>query len=140
MRLGRLRAEEILLYFAPATQRCGFCVYWSQENFRLFGFDPEGGIPSDEAFYQRIHPEDRDRVNREVFLERPDEGSHFDVDFRIVLPDGAVRYVRSTGHPIRNVSGDLLEYVGTSIDVTERKRADEERERLRQVQVLILRT
>jgi PAS domain S-box-containing protein len=109
-------------------------VYWSQENYRLFGFDPEGGIPSDEAFYQRIHPEDRDRVQREVFLDRPDEGSHFDVDFRIVLPGGAIKYVRSTGHPVHNISGDLLEYVGTSIDVTERKRADEERERLRQVQ------
>src|ERR1700736_4853055 len=109
-------------------------VYWSQENYRLFGFDPEEGIPSDEAIYLRIHPEDRDRVRREVFLERPDEGSHFDVDFRIVLPRGAIKYVRSTGHPVRNISGDLLEYVGTSIDVTERKRADEERERLRQVQ------
>src|SRR5216683_499077 len=109
-------------------------VYWSQENYRLFGFDPEGGIPSDEAFYERIHPEDRDRVRREVFLERPDEGSHFDVDFRIVLPGGAIKYVRSTGHPVRKISGDLLEYVGTSIDVTERKQADEERERLRQVQ------
>src|ERR1700704_5260028 len=109
-------------------------VYWSQENYRLFGFDPEGGIPSDEAFYQRVHPEDRDRVRREVFLESPDEGSHFDVDFRILLPGGAIKYVCSTGHPVRNISGDLLEYVGTSIDVTERKRADEERERLRQVQ------
>jgi PAS domain S-box-containing protein len=105
-------------------------VYWSQENFRLFGFDPEEGIPSDEAFYQRIHPEDRDRVRREVFLERPEEGSHFDVEFRIVLPEGAIKYVRSTGHPVRNLSGDLVEYVGTSIDVTEHKRADEERERL----------
>jgi PAS domain S-box-containing protein len=100
-------------------------VYWSQENFRLFGFDPEGGIPSDEAFYQRIHPEDRDRVRREVFLERPDEGPHFDAEFRIVLPGGAIRYVRSTGHPVRNISGDLLEYVGTSIDVTERKRGEQ---------------
>src|SRR5260370_2040128 len=99
-------------------------VYWSQENYRLFGFDPEGGIPSDEAFYQRIHPEDRDRVRREVFLERPDEGSHFDVEFRIVLPDGATKYVRSAGHPVRDISGDLLEFVGTSIDVTERKRAE----------------
>jgi PAS domain S-box-containing protein len=105
-------------------------VYWSQENYRLFGFDPEGDVPSDEAFYQRVHPEDRDRVRREVFLERPDEGSDFDVDFRIVLPDGAIKYVRSTGHPVRNISGDLVEYVGTSIDVTERKRVDEERERL----------
>src|SRR5882762_9373723 len=145
----RKRAEEALRrsegYLAEAQRltRTGswawsvatrHSVYWSQENYRLFGFDPEGGIPSDEAFYQRIHPEDRDRVRREVFLERPDEGSHFDVEFRIVLPDGAIKYVRSTGHPVRNISGDLLEYVGTSIDVTERKRADEERERLHQAQ------
>jgi len=109
-------------------------VYWSQENYRLFGFDPEGGVPSDDAFYQRVHPEDRDRVRRNVFVENPNEGSHFDVDFRIVLPGGAIKYVRTTGHPVRNSSGDLLEYVGTSIDVTERKRAEEERERLRQAQ------
>src|SRR5467141_339343 len=100
-------------------------VYWSQENYRLLGFDPEGGIPSDEVFYQRIHPEDRDRVRRETILERLDEGAHFDVDFRIVLPGGAIKYVRSTGHPVRNISGDLLEYVGTSIDVTERKRGEQ---------------
>jgi PAS domain S-box-containing protein len=100
-------------------------VYWSQENYRLFGFDPEGGIPSDEAFYQRVHPEDRDRVRREVFLERPDEGSPFDVDFRIVLPGGTIKYVRSTGHPVRSMSGDVLEYIGTSMDVTERKRGEQ---------------
>ena len=109
-------------------------VYWSQENYRLFGYDPEEGIPSDEVFYQRVHPEDRDRVRREAFLERPDEGSDFDVVFRIVLPEGAIKHIRSTGHPVRNISGDLVEYVGTSMDVTERKRADEERERLRQAQ------
>jgi PAS domain S-box-containing protein len=145
----RKRAEEALRrsesYLADAQRLIGAgswawnvatrqSVYWSQENFRLFGFDPEGGIPSDEAFYQRVHPEDRDRVRREVFLERPEEGSPFDVDFRIVLPSGAIKYVCSTGHPVRNISGDVLEFVGTSIDVTERKRADEERERLRQVQ------
>src|SRR6266852_3204202 len=138
-----LRRSESYLADAQTLTRTGSwawnvatrqSVYWSLENYRLFGFDPEGGIPSDEAFYQRVHPEDRDRVRREVFLERPDEGSHFDVDFRIVLPGGAIKYVRSTGHPVRNISGDLLEYVGTSIDVTERKRAEEERERLRQAQ------
>ncbi len=145
----RKRAEEALrrsegyLVEAQRLTRTGIwawsvaarrSVYWSQENYRLFAFDPEGGIPSDEAFYQRVHPEDRDRVRREVFLERPEEGSHFDVEFRLVLPDGAMKYVRSTGHPVRNASGDVLEYVGTSIDVTERKRAEEERERLRQAQ------
>src|SRR5216684_1990341 len=136
----RKRADEALLrsegYLAEAQRltRTGSwawnvatrqSVYWSEENYRLFGFDPEGGIPSDEAFYERVHPGDRDRVRKAVFLERPNEGSHFDVEFRIVLPGGAIKYVRSTGHPVRNQSGDLLEYVGTSIDVTERKRADE---------------
>jgi PAS domain S-box-containing protein len=100
-------------------------VYWSQENYRLLGFDPEEGIPSNEAFYERIHPEDRERVRREVFLERPEEGPHFDMEFRIVLPGGAIKYVHSTGHPVRNISGDLLEYVGTSMDVTERKRGEQ---------------
>jgi signal transduction histidine kinase len=108
-------------------------VYWSQENYRLFSFDPEGGYRQTKRFTSAFI-QDRDRIRREVFLERPDEGSHFDVEFRIVLPGGAIRYVRSTGHPVRNMSGDVLEYVGTSIDVTDRKRADEERERLRQVQ------
>src|SRR5258708_2557093 len=145
----RKRADEALLrsegYLAEAQRltRTGSwawnvatrqSVYWSEENYRLFGFDPEGGIPSDEAFYERVHPGDRDRVRKAVFLERPNEGSHFDVEFRIVLPGGAIKYVRSTGHPVRNQSGDLLEYVGTSVDVTERKRVDQERERLRQLQ------
>src|SRR6202166_2141016 len=51
----------------------GQSVYWSQENYRLFGFDPERGVPPDEAFYQRVHPEDRDRVRREGFHERLDD-------------------------------------------------------------------
>jgi len=145
----RKRAEEALRrsegYLAEAQRLTGTgswawnvasrrSVYWSQENYRLFGFDPEGGIPSDEAFYQRVHPEDLDRVRREVFLERPEEGSHFDVVFRIVLPGGEIKYIRSTGHPVRNLSGDLLEYVGTSIDVTERKRSEQALEALRQAQ------
>src|SRR5258708_31657713 len=135
----RKRAEEAVRrnqgYLAEAQRLTGTgrwawnvasrrSVYWSQENYRLFVFDPEGGIPSDEAFYQRVHPEDLGRVRREVFLERPEEGSHFDVVFRIVLPGGEIKYIRSTGHPVRNLSGDLLEYVGTSIDLTERKRSD----------------
>ena len=145
----RKRAEEALRrsegYLAEAQRLTGTgswawnvasrrSVYWSQENYRLFGFDLEGGIPSDEAFYQRVHPEDLDRVRREVFLERPEEGSHFDVVFRIVLPGGEIKYIRSTGHPVRNPSGDLLEYVGTSIDVTERKRSEQALEALRQAQ------
>jgi len=150
----RKRAEEALRrsegYLAEAQRLTGTgswawnvatrqSVYWSQENYRLFGFDPEGGIPSDEAFYQRVHPEDRDRVRGEVFLERPDEGSSFDVDFRIVLPGGATKYVRSTGHPVHNMSGDVLEYVGTSMDVTERMRAEALRDGERRILEMIAR-
>jgi transcriptional regulator with PAS, ATPase and Fis domain len=98
-------------------------VYWSQEHYRVFGFDPEGGIPSDEAFHQRIHPEDRDRVRRAVFAGREAEGSVFDVDYRIVLPGGAIKYIRSTGHPVFNASGDIIEYFGAARDVTEQHEA-----------------
>jgi len=100
-------------------------VYWSQENYRMFGFDPEQGLPSDEALFQRIHPEDRDRVRREAFPERTAEGSHFDVEYRIVLPDGAIKHLHSVGHPVLNESGDLVEFIGTTVDITERKQAED---------------
>jgi len=89
----------------------------------VFGFDPEEGIPSDEAFHQRIHPEDRDRVRRALFAGREDEGSVFDVDYRIVLPDGAIKYIRSTGHPVFDASGDIIEYFGAARDMTEQHEA-----------------
>jgi PAS domain S-box-containing protein len=100
-------------------------VYWSQENYRMFGFDPEQGLPSDEALFQRIHPEDRDRVRREAFPERTAAGSHFDVEYRIVLPDGAIKHLHSVGHPVVNESGDLVEFIGTTVDITARKQAED---------------
>jgi signal transduction histidine kinase len=56
------------------------------------------------------------------------------VEVRILLPDGTIRYIHTIGHPVLNASGDLTQFVGTAMDVTERKRAEQERERLRQVQ------
>jgi len=100
-------------------------VYWSQELYRIFGFDPERGLPSDEALIQCIHPEDRDRVHREAFPERAAKGSDFDVEYRIVLPDGAIKHLYSVGHPVLNESGDLVEFVGTTTDITERKQTEE---------------
>ena len=134
----RRRADEILRrsegYLAEAQRltRTGswawnvaarHSLYWSRENYRLFGFDPEDGIPSDDSFYQRVHPEDRQRVREAAFLERPSEGSDFDVDFRIVLPDGTLKYARSTGHPVFDAAGNIVEYVGTAMDVTEQHEA-----------------
>jgi PAS domain S-box-containing protein len=108
-------------------------VHWSQEYYRLFGLDPESNSPSFEAAYQRIHPEDR--VTFDKAVERAiREKSDFEVDFRIALPDGSTKYVHSVGHPVFGASGEVVEFVGTGIDVTERRQAEKERERLRQVQ------
>jgi C4-dicarboxylate-specific signal transduction histidine kinase len=99
----------------------------------LFGFDPESGVPSFEELVQRIHPEDRGPAMQEFESPRR-AGSDFEARFRIVHPDGTVKYVYGTGHPILNASGDLVEFFGTVMDVTERKQAEEERERLREAQ------
>ena len=57
-----------------------------------------------------------------------------EVEYRTVLPDGTIRYLYGIGHPILNTNGELVEVVGTTVDITERKRAEEERETLRQLE------
>jgi len=105
----------------------------SEEHSRLYGFDPEREIPSFEEFVRRIHPEDRPRIV-EVVETANCTRKDFEAHFRIVLPDGTTKYVYGTGHPVFSPSGDVGEFVGIVMDVTERRRADEERERLRQAQ------
>jgi PAS domain S-box-containing protein len=110
-------------------------LHLSDEWYRLYGFDPEKGPPAWEERLQRIHPEDR--VKWEGAIDRAiDEASHYEVEFRILLPDGAVKYIYTVGHPISNPSGDLVEFVGSSTDITERKRAEES---LRQAQADLVR-
>jgi PAS domain S-box-containing protein len=106
--------------FKPATKEI---TYWSQERYRLFGFDPEAGIPAFEALLQRIHPEDRTR-----WLEKTEEAERRDcgLEFRVVLPDGEIKHLYGVGHPVFNESGDLVEVIGAGIDITERKRAERE--------------
>jgi PAS domain S-box-containing protein len=108
-------------------------IHSSEEHSRLYGFDAERAIPSFEEFVQRIHPEDRARV-MQAFESASRAGKDFDAYFRIVLPYGPTKYVYGTGHPVLAPSGDIIEYVGIVMDVTERRRAEEERERLRQTQ------
>jgi PAS domain S-box-containing protein len=135
-----LRESEAYLAEAQRLSRTGSWAwnpvtgenrYWSDECFRLLGFDPADGMPPFETFVQRIHPDDRPTVAAE--LERATrERGEYQVDYRIIHPDGEIRDIHVIGHPILNSSGELVELVGTGIDVTERKRAEEERERLRQ--------
>ena len=107
----------------------GEATHSSEEHDRLFGFDPEGGLPSAEEFRQRIHPEDRARSN-EIYQRAIRERRGVDQTFRTLLPDSTLRYIQMVGHPVFSTSGDVVEMVGTSMDVTERMQRDEERERL----------
>jgi PAS domain S-box-containing protein len=109
-------------------------LYWSEEMFRIFGFDPQQGLPMRAQWLQRIHPEDRDKVKRQasdrMFVQRVDS----DIEYRIVLPGGTVKYLHGLAHPVFSSNKELVEVVGTVVDITERKRAENERERLHQLQ------
>jgi PAS domain S-box-containing protein len=116
--------------WSPATNSIR---YWSEECYRVQGFDPRGGQPRYEVFFQSIHSEDQGRV-AEVIASAVREKREFEFDYRIVHPSGEIRDAHSIGHPVFSPSGDLVEYVGTIIDVTERRLAEKERERLREAQ------
>ncbi|GLR56785.1 PAS domain-containing protein [Rhizobium indigoferae] len=99
-------------------------LYWSEETYRIFGFDPRDGLPSREAVWDRIHPDDRARVRADV--ENAQNGiENFSSEFRIILPGGTVKYLESIRHPIFSTDGELVEVVATQIDVTERKRVEQ---------------
>ena len=105
----------------PAT---GENRYWSDECFRLMGFDPAGGMPPFETVAQRFHPDDQP-----IFAEKLErarrEQAEFEVDYRIIHPGGEIRDIHAIGHPVLGPSGDLVEFVGSVIDVTERKQAED---------------
>lgn len=137
-----LRRSEAYLAEAQRQTHTGSCaidassrqiMYWSDEMFRLFAFDPEHGLPMWEQWVQRIHPEDRDAfriAGDRMFLEKVP----CDVEFRIVIPDGTVKYIHGIGHPVLSRTGKLVQVLGTMVDITERKHAEEAGDRLRQLQ------
>ena len=99
-------------------------LVWSEEHCRIFGFDPTETEPTFQLFKDRLHPEDRAMVQRtldQAILER----SGFSLEFRILLPDGSIKYLHGVGRPILSASGDLDDYIGTTMDITERKRSEE---------------
>jgi len=104
-------------------------VYLSEEWYRIYGFDPALGAPVWEKRLERVHPEDRFKWKSTIelaILEKAD----FDVDFRIVLPDGMVKWIHSVGHPVLNPAGELVQFVGSSMDISGRKHAEEELQQL----------
>jgi PAS domain S-box-containing protein len=98
-------------------------LHLSEEWYRVYGFNPEEGMPTWEERLQRIYPEDRARWQGAI--ERAIVGkSDYQLEFRILLPGGTVKHIHSVGHPVLNASGDLMQFVGSSTDITERKRAE----------------
>src|SRR5260221_8920948 len=97
--------------------------YWSEECYRVLGFDPTDGLPHGEDFFQQIHPDDRPGF-RELAETSIREKTEFEADYRVVHPDGRVGDIHVIAHPVLSTSGDLIEFTGTVIDVTERKRAE----------------
>ncbi|HEV7640984.1 MAG TPA: histidine kinase [Gaiellaceae bacterium] len=135
-RTAELRRSEMYLAEAQRlTQTGSFALnaatgeptHFSAEHYRLFGFDPDLGVPSLVEHLERIHPEDRatcaDAIERAVR-----EASVSDVEYRVVLPRHRLKHIRSIVHPTFSASGELEEFIGSAMDVTERKRAEEERQ------------
>src|SRR6202165_3528218 len=90
---GAMRAGPTYL---PAT---GEIRYWSEECYRVLGFDPHGGQPPFETFFQRIHPNDQART-LEQLESASREKREFEFDCRIVHPDGGIRDIHTVGHPV----------------------------------------
>jgi PAS domain S-box-containing protein len=102
-------------------------LVWSDETYRILGFTRETN-PTLDLVFDRIHPEDLSRM-QEIRDRAAESGIDLDVEYRIVLPNSVIRHLHSVAHAGRDTAGNL-EYMGVVTDITERKRADEEREAL----------
>jgi signal transduction histidine kinase/GAF domain-containing protein len=128
---GALRQSEAYLSEAQRLSRTGSFgwdvssgnLYWTRETFRIFEYDPSTE-PTLDLVLHRTHPEDRDKV-RELIDRVPEERSDFDVEHRLLMPDGSVKYLRVVGRRSTEYQLGTFVCVGTVTDITERVRADE---------------
>src|SRR5712671_2351624 len=95
-------------------------VYWSKEMYRIFGLNPDPTPPLEVG--RRLHPEDAPYFT-EVVEQAIRDRTDFEADYRILLPNGGTKYIHAVGHPVLNASGDVIELVGTLMDVTEQHEA-----------------
>jgi len=98
-------------------------VTWSDEHFRIFGFDPDRTEASFPLFLETVHPDDRSFIERGLDKAKRDK-SGFDMEFRIAPTDGSIKNVQGVGRPVLTPSGDISYYIGTTVDITPRKRAE----------------
>src|SRR6202158_1809429 len=102
----------------------GDALYLSEEWYRIYGFDLKQGLPAWKDRLQRMHPEDQAKV-QETKDRAISEKSDYEVEHRILLPDGTVKHTLTVGHPVLNASGDVVQFVCTMMDITDRKLAEQ---------------
>ncbi len=136
-RTRELARSQFLLAEAQRLTRMGSfewdpaadLLLWSEEMYRIFGRDPAAFRPDFAAFMAAVHPEDRPRVEARV-QQAVLRDEAFDIEYRIVRPDGQVRTLYAYAVLLVDETGRPLRMVGTAQDITERKAAEEERTQL----------
>src|SRR5262252_6622001 len=123
------RSEADLLEAQRLTQTCSWKhdipsgrVSVSAEALRMFGVNSGEDTSDAQCWFDKIHPEDRRRT-QSLFEKSETEKTSYEADYRVVLPDGSIRYQHSVGRPVLNGSGELVEFIGTAVDVTEQVQA-----------------
>ena len=110
----------------------GEAPYLSDQWYSIYGFEG-GDAHAWKDRLQRLHADDRSKWDAAVDRAMA-ERSDYDLEKRIILPDGTTKYLHALGHPVLNSSGEVVQFMGTVTDITERKHAQEEHERLRQLE------
>jgi two-component system sensor histidine kinase UhpB len=134
----QLRRSEALLAEGQRITHTGSWIWnvaggqlgWSEEHFRICGVDPATFRLTPETGYVLIHPEDR-AATVEAYERAIQERANFEREFRLLRPDGTIRHVKSMAHPVIGKTGELTEFVGTMLDITEFKKEEAARETLR---------
>ena len=136
---GALLSSEAQLKQAQAVAHLGSYevdaltghTRWSDEVFRILGLDPASGSLSRQEFVERlVHPEDREYA-MQGYDRVVHEGKLYDLEYRVIRPDGSVRFVQSMGEPIRTPDGGaVVRLVGALLDTTERKQSEDSLARL----------
>jgi PAS domain S-box-containing protein len=127
---GELRRTEAYLLAAQELSHTGSWarrvltgeIYWSAETFRIYGLEPSESTMRSEVVAELVHPDDREYA-RETIAAGIRDKTGYEMDVRILRPDGSVRHVHSVGRPVLDENGELIEVMGVVMDVTHQKRA-----------------
>jgi len=133
LRDDQQRTSELFLEEGQKLSHTGSWVWnltngelnWSREHFLILGADPDKDTASTPLFWSRVHPDDRESIETRV-NEALREKKEFEHEYRLLLPDGTLKYVSGIGRPVLDDAGNLTAFIGTTMDVTQRMRAEED--------------